>query len=164
MFECELVLYVGGGCFILWLVNVVIGQVVMLQSFEYKLVSVDLSMMLWVIDGKSMVVGLMDVLFSQIGGVIVMEIFLVLVVLLEGDQVVLSQGGELLQVGQCWKVVYLGEEFKDLQIGNLLGCKEMLVGIICIDCVVVQIFYGMVEEDGKLGDKFFVVGVIELCG
>lgn len=164
MSERELVSYAGGGRISLRLVNAATGQVVMSQSFEHKLASADPSTMPRVIDGKSMAAGLMDALSSQIGGAIVTEIFPVSVVSLEGDQVVLSQGGESLQAGQRWKAVYLGEELKDPQTGNSLGRKETPVGTIRIDRVAAQTSYGTVEEDGKLGDKPFAAGAIELRG
>ncbi len=164
MSDRELVSYSGGGRITLRLVNAATGQVVMSQSFEHKLASADPSTMPRVIDGKSMASGLMDALSSQIGGAIVTEIFPVSVVSLEGDQVVLSQGGEALQVGQRWKAVYLGEELKDPQTGNSLGRKETPVGTIRIDRVAAQTSYGTVEEGGKLGDKPFVAGAIELRG
>jgi curli biogenesis system outer membrane secretion channel CsgG len=164
MSDRELVSYSGGGRITLRLVNAATGQVVMSQSFEQKLASADPSTMPRVIDGKSMAAGLMDALSSQIGSAIVTEIFPVSVVSLDGDQAVLSQGGESLQVGQRWKAVYLGEELKDPQTGNSLGRKELPVGTIRIDRVAAQTSYGTVEEGSKLGDKPFVAGAIELRG
>lgn len=162
MSERELVSYAGGGRITLRLVNAATGQVVLSQSFEHKLASADPSTMPRVIDGKSMAAGLMDALSSQIGGAIVTEIFPVSVVSLEGDQVVLSQGGESLQAGQRWKAVYLGEELKDPQTGNSLGRKETPVGTIRIDRVAAQTSYGTVEEGSVLKELSFKAGSIEL--
>ena len=162
MSERELVSYAGGGRITLRLVNATTGQVVLSQSFEHKLASADPSTMPRVIDGKSMAAGLMDALSSQIGGAIVTEIFPVSVVSLEGDQVVLSQGGESLQAGQRWKAVYLGEELKDPQTGNSLGSKETPVGTIRIDRVAAQTSYGTVEEGSVLKELSFKAGSIEL--
>jgi len=121
MSDRELVSYSGGARITLRLLNAATGQVVMSQSFDHKLADADPSTMPRVIDGKSMAAGMMDSLASRIGGAIVTEIFPVSVVSLSGDQVVLSQGGDSLQVGQRWKAVYLGEELKDPQTGNSLG-------------------------------------------
>ncbi|MCA1324437.1 CsgG/HfaB family protein [Herbaspirillum sp. alder98] len=163
MSDRELVSYSGGGRITLRLVNAATGEVVMSQSFEHKLASADPSTMPRVIDGKNMAAGMMDSLAHQIGGAIVTEVFPVSVVSLNGDQVVLSQGGESLQVGQRWKAVYLGEELKDPQTGNSLGRNELPVGTIRIDRIASQTSYGTWEEGAaKLGDKPFVPGAIEL--
>ena len=164
MSDRELVSYSGGGRITLRLVNAATGQVVMSQSFEHRLADADPSTMPRVIDGKNMATSMMDSLAGQIGGVIVTEIFPVSVVSLDGDQAVLSQGGESLLVGQRWKAVYLGEELKDPQTGNSLGRKETPVGVIRIDRVASQTSYGTVEEGGKLSDKPFKPGIIELRG
>lgn len=164
MSDRELVSYSGGGRITLRLINAATGQVVMSQSFEHKLASADPSTMPRVIDGKNMAADMMDSLAGQIGGAIVTEIFPVSVVALDGDQVVLSQGGESLQVGQRWKAIYLGEELKDPQTGNSLGRKETPVGTIRIDRVASQTSYGTVEEGGKLGGNPFAAGAIELRG
>lgn len=163
MFDCQVILYFGGGCIILCLINVIIGQVVMFDSFDYQLVLIGFSILLCVVNGCNMVVVMMELLFGQIGISIVIMLFLVLVVLVDGDQVVLSQGGDVVQVGQCWQVVCLGEELKDLQIGCLLGCSEYLCCIICIDCVVVQILYGIIEDGVDVMCGGFCLGQIELC-
>lgn len=165
MSDRELVSYSGGGRITLRLINASTGQVVMSRSFEHKLLDAEPSTMPRVIDGKSMAAGMMDALSAQIGGAIVTEIFPVSVVALNGDQVVLSQGGESLQVGQRWKAVYLGEELKDPQTGNSLGRSETPVGTIHIDRVAAQISYGTLEEGLlNLGSKSFVPGAIELRG
>ena len=164
MSDRELVSYSGGGRITLRLINAATGQVVMSQSFEHALASADPSTMPRVIDGKNMAAGMMDSLATQIGGAIVTEIFPVSVVSLDGDQVVLSQGGQSLQVGQRWKAVFLGEELKDPQTGNSLGRKETPVGTIRIDRVAAQTSYGTVEEGGKLSDRPFTPGGIELRG
>jgi len=163
MSDRELVSYSGGARITLRLLNAATGQVVMSQSFDHKLADADPSTMPRVIDGKSMAAGMMDSLASRIGGAIVTEIFPVSVVSLSGDQVVLSQGGDSLQVGQRWKAVYLGEELKDPQTGNSLGRNEAPAGTILIDRVSSQTSYGTLEEGAaQLGGKPFAPGTIEL--
>lgn len=49
----------------------------------------------------------------MIGTAIVSEISPVSVVSVDGDQVVLSQGGDLMQVGQRWQAVLVGEALKN---------------------------------------------------
>jgi hypothetical protein len=163
MSDRELVSYSGGGRITLRLLNATTGEVVMSDSFEHKLASADPSTMPRVIDGKSMAAELMDQLSGQIGGAIVAEVFPVSVVSLSGDQVVLSQGGESLAVGQRWQSVYLGDELKDPQTGRSLGRNESPVGIIRIDRVSSQTSYGTLESGtANLGNKPFTSGSMEL--
>lgn len=163
MSDRQLVSYAGGGRITLRLLNAATGEVVMSDSFDHKLASADPSTMPRVIDGNSMAAQMMDALSGQIGSAIVTEIFPVSVVALNGDQVVLSQGGESLQAGQRWEAVYLGEELKDPQTGNSLGRHEMPFGTIRVDRVSSQTSYGTVEEGaGALGARPFVPGSIEL--
>lgn len=163
MSDRELVSYAGSGRITLRLLNATTGEVVMSNSFEHKLADADPSTMPRVIDGQSMTAQTMDSLANQIGTAIVTEVFPVSVVSMSGDQVVLSQGGLSLQVGQRWKAVYLGEELKDAQTGNSLGRNEMPIGTVRIDRVSSQTSYGTLEEGApNLGGKPFTGGSIEL--
>lgn len=163
MSDRELVSYSGGGRITLRLLNATTGEVVLSNSFEHKLASADPSTMPRVIDGKSMAAQMMEALSGQIGQAIVTQIFPVSVVSLTGDQAVLSQGGESLQVGQRWQAVRLGEELKDPQTGRSLGRNEIPFGTIRVDRVSTQTSYGTVEEGAAaIGDKAFKPGTIEL--
>ena len=163
MSDRELVSYSGGGRITLRLLNATTGEVVMSDNFEHKLASADPSTMPRVIDGKSMAAELMDQLSGKIGAAIVAEVFPVSVVSLTGDQVVLSQGGESLEVGQRWQAVYLAEELKDPQTGRSLGRNETPVGTIRIDRVSSQTSYGTLENgSANLGNKPFKPGSMEL--
>lgn len=163
MSDRELVSYAGGGRITLRLLNAGTGEVVMSDSFDYKLTSADPSTLPRVIDGASMAAQMMDTLSDQIGGAVVAEIFPVTVVSLQGDQVVLSQGGDSLKAGQRWQAVYLGDELKDPQTGRSLGRNEVPVGTIRVDRVSSQTSYGTLE-DGTVGlaNKPFQPGSIAL--
>ena len=163
MAERELVSYSGGGRITLRLLNAATGEVVMSDSFEHKLASADPSTLPRVIDGAGMVAEMMDSLSARIGGAVVSEIFPVTVVSLNGDQVVLSQGGESLRAGQRWQAVYLGDELKDPQTGRSLGRNEVPVGTIRVDRVSAQTSYGTLEDGpATLGGQPFQPGAIAL--
>lgn len=149
----ELVSYSGGGRINLRLLNASTGQVVMSNSFEHKLASADPSTMPRVIDGKSMSGEMMNSLATQIGAAIVTEIFPVTVVSMNGDQVVLSQGGDVLKIGQRWQAILLGEELKDPQTGRSLGRNEQPIGTVRVERVSNQTSYGILEE-GALQQPF----------
>jgi curli biogenesis system outer membrane secretion channel CsgG len=153
MSDRELVSYSGGGRITLRLLNAATGQIVMSNSFEHKLASADPSTMPRVIDGKSMSGEMMNSLATQIGIAIVTEIFPVSVVSMNGDQVVLSQGGDVLKISQRWQAVLLGEELKDPQTGRSLGRNEQPIGTVRVDRVSNQTSYGTLEE-GALKQPF----------
>lgn len=163
MSDRQLVSYAGGGRITLRLLNAATGAVVMSDSFQHELASADPSTLPRVVNARSMTAQMMDALSGQIGRAIVTEIFPVTVVAMNGDQVVLSQGGESLTVGQRWQAVYLGEELKDPQTGRSLGRLETPIGTVRIDRVSSQTSYGTLEEGaGAMGDRTFQPGALAL--
>ena len=105
---------------------------------------------------------MMESLSGQIGTTIVTTLFPVSVVSVDGDQVVLSQGGETLQAGQRWQAVRLGEELKDPQTGRSLGRSEHPCCTIRIDRVAAQTSYGTIEDGVDAMRGGFRPGQIEL--
>ncbi|ROP73265.1 curli production assembly/transport component CsgG [Stenotrophomonas rhizophila] len=154
--------YSGGGRITLRLINAATGEVVMSDSFDHQLASTGPSTLPRVVDGKGMAATMMDSLSGQIGTAIITEIFPVSVVSMRGDQVVLSQGGESLQVGQRWQAVMLGEALKDPQTGRSLGRNETPCCTIRIDRVAAQTSYGTIEAGADLAGAGFRPGAIEL--
>ncbi len=162
MSDRELVSYSGGGRITLRLLNATTGEVVMSESFEHTLASAHPSTMPRVIDGTSMAAQMMEQLSGQIGSAIVAEIFPISVVTMTDNQVVLSQGGESVQVGQRWEATFLGDELTDPQTGRSLGRSESPFGVIRIDRVSTRTSYGTLEEGGLVDGQSFKPGAIEL--
>lgn len=160
MSDRDLVSYSGGGRITLKLLNATTGQVVMSNSFVHKLDSADPSTMPRVIDSRSMSDEMMHSLAAQIGTALITDLFPVSVVSMNGDQVVLSQGGDVLKVSQRWQAVLLGEELKDPQTGRSLGRNEQLIGNVRIDRVSNQTSYGTFEEG--VPQQPFQAGSIQL--
>lgn len=154
--------YSGGGRITLRLINAATGEVVMSDSFDHQLASTGPSTLPRVVDGKGMAAAMMESLSGQIGSAIITEIFPVSVVSMRGDQVVLSQGGDTLQVGQRWQAVMLGEALKDPQTGRSLGRTESPCCTIRIDRVAAQTAYGTIEGGADLAGADFTPGSIEL--
>lgn len=153
--------YSGGGRITLRLLNATTGEVVMSDSFDHQLASTGPSTLPRVVDGKGMAAAMMDSLSGQIGTAVVTGIFPVSVVALDGDQVVLSQGGDMLEAGQRYQAVQLGAELKDPQTGRSLGRTEKPCCTIVIDRVAAQTSYGTIEAGGTPIEGF-VAGAIEL--
>lgn len=162
MSDRQVTSYSGGGRITLRLLNAATGEVVMSDSFDHQLSSTGPSTLPRVVDGKSMAAAMMDSLSGQIGSAIVTGIFPVSVVSLNGDQVILSQGGDLLQAGERYQAVQLGEELKDPQTGRSLGRTESPCCVIRIDRVAMQTSYGTLEDSSRLAAGTFVPGSIEL--
>lgn len=162
MSDRQVTSYSGGGRITLRLLNAATGEVVMSETFDHQLASTGPSTLPRVVNGSSMAAAMMDSLTTQIGTAIITEIFPVSVVAVTGDQVVLSQGGESLAVGQRWQAVLLGEELKDPQTGRSLGRSEMPCCTIRIDRVASQTSYGTIEDGAGAAAGKFRPGAIEL--
>lgn len=163
MSDRQLVSYEGAGRVTLRLLNATTGEVVLSDSFDYKPAPTEPSTMPRVIDGQTLAADMMNALSGQMGSAIVTQIFPISVVAVNGDQAVLSQGGDSVKVGQRWQAVCLGEELKDPATGRALGRNEELCGTIRIDRVSTQTSYGTLEEGAStLDSKPFKPGQIEL--
>ena len=77
----------------------------MSDSFDHQLASTGPSTLPRVVNGRNMAAAMMESLSGQIGTSIVTTLFPVSVVSVDGDQVVLSQGGDTVQAGQRWQAV-----------------------------------------------------------
>ncbi|MGF6419660.1 curli biogenesis system outer membrane secretion channel CsgG [Stenotrophomonas sp. AN71] len=162
MSDRQVTSYSGGGRITLRLINATTGQVVMSDSFDHQLASTGPSTLPRVVNGRNMAAAMMESLSGQIGTTIVTTLFPVSVVSVDGDQVVLSQGGETLQAGQRWQAVRLGEELKDPQTGRSLGRSEHPCCTIRIDRVAAQTSYGTLEDGVDAMRGGFRPGQIEL--
>ncbi|MBJ6984203.1 hypothetical protein JGR68_06225 [Luteimonas sp. MC1750] len=161
MSDRQVTSYSGGGRITLRLLNAATGEVVMSDSFDHALASTGPSTLPRVVDGKGMAATMMDALSGRIGTAVVTGIFPVSVVALDGDQVVLSQGGDMLQTGQRYEAVALGDELRDPQTGRSLGRMERSCCVIRIDRVSSQTSYGTIEGEVPAMGRF-KPGAIEL--
>lgn len=162
MSDRQVTSYSGGGRITLRLVNAATGQVVMSDSFDHELASTGPSTLPRNINGRGMAEEMMNALSSRIGTAVVTGIFPVSVVSLTGKAVVLSQGGDVLSVGDRWQGVHLGQELRDPQTGRSLGRNEMPCCTIRVERVAAKTSYGVIEEDGPFDASSFEPGSIEL--
>ena len=162
MSDRQVTSYSGGGRITLRLVNATTGQVVMSDSFDHQLASTGPSTLPRNIDGRGMAAEMMNALSGRIGTAVVTGIFPVSVVSLSGRSVVLSQGGDVLRVGDRWQGVHLGQELRDPQTGRSLGRNEMPCCTIRIERVAAKTSYGVIEDDAVFDASAFEPGSIEL--
>ena len=77
---------------------------------------------------------------------IVARTFPITVVSRNGNNVVLSQGGQLVKEGSSYSLVYMGSEIKDPQTGQSLGFTESPCCDVVIDRVDPNLSYGHLEN------------------
>lgn len=160
----ELTSYSGGGRISLKLINATTGEVVLSESFDHRLPPTAPSTLARSVDGVGLAGALMDSLSGRMIKSVVSEIFPISVVALTGSQVVLSQGGKSVSVGDRYGAVLLGEELKDPQTGRSLGRTELPCCVIRVDRVADQTSYGTIEGDVPAQLNAFKPGMVELRG
>lgn len=160
----ELVSYSGGGRISLRLINATTGEVVLSESFAHELPPTAPSTLARSVDGVGMAAQMMDSLSARMTKSIVNEIFPVSIVALTGNQVVLSQGGKSVGVGERYEAVLLGDELTDPQTGRSLGRMEVPCCVIRIDRVADQTSYGSIEGAVPAQLSGFKPGMVELRG
>ncbi|SJZ76640.1 CsgG/HfaB family protein [Novilysobacter spongiicola] len=164
MSDRELVSYAGGGRISLRLINATTGEVVLSETFSHELPATGASTLPRSIDGVGLATEMMSSLSGQMTKTIVAEIFPVSVIALMGDQVVLSQGGQSLAVGERYEAVVLGQELSDPQTGRSLGRMEIPCCVIMVDRVAGQTSYGTIEGNVPASLSSFSPGMVELRG
>lgn len=164
MSDRELVSYSGGGRISLRLINATTGEVVLSETFTHELPATGPSTLARNVDGVGLAAELMNSLSGQMTKSIVAEIFPVSVIALAGNQVVLSQGGKTLAVGERYDAVALGQELTDPQTGRSLGRMEIPCCVIRVDRVADQTSYGSIEGDVPAQLSDFKPGLVELRG
>ena len=92
------------------------------------------------------------------------KLFPITIVAVNGDQVVLSQGGKSVREGERYSAVMLGTELKDPQTGRSLGRMESTCCTIRIDRVSDQTSYGTIEGNVPAALAAFKPGMVELRG
>ncbi|MFC3815002.1 CsgG/HfaB family protein [Lysobacter sp. GCM10012299] len=160
----ELTSYSGGGRISLKLINATTGEVVLSESFEQPLPPTAPSTLARSVDGLELAGKLMDSLSGGMIKSVVGEIFPISVVAMAGSQVVLSQGGKAVAVGDRHEAVLLGEELKDPQTGRSLGRTELPCCVIRVDRVADRTSYGTIEGSVPAQLDAFKPGMVELRG
>jgi len=156
--------YSGGGRVSLRLINASTGEVVMSESFDHQLPPTAPSTLARTVDGVGMAGTMMDALSDRMIGAVVNEIFPVSVIAIDGNQVVLSQGGKSVIEGGRYNAVVLGEALKDPQTGHSLGRMESPCCVIHVDRVADKTSYGTIEGQVPARLGAFKPGMVELRG
>lgn len=158
----ELVSYAGGGVVGVRLVHATTGRVLVAKSFEHDLPVAPPTTMPRRVDGDSLALDLMEGLSDQIVAAVIRATFPVSVVAIEGDTVVMSQGGDNVKEGETYEVVRLGKALTDPQTGRSLGRMDVPCCRVRVTRVSDQTSYGtLVGADPEIVAEF-EPGMLEL--
>lgn len=160
----ELVSYNGGSRIVARLVNATTGVLVASESFSVEIEPVAPTTMPRNVDGRRIAEDVTSSMSSLVGSMIVRRVFPISVIDLSGSQVVLSQGGEVVEVGGRYEAVILGKELTDPQTGMSLGRVEAPCCVIGVSRVTDQMSYGEIEGEVPVELEQFFSGMIELRG
>lgn len=149
----ELVSYSGGWAVTQKMVNVATRQIMASDNLQGRAPDVAASTMSQDINVSQVLQGMQTEIVNDIVASIIGHTFPITIVSKEGNSVVLSQGGQSVQVGARYAVVSLGKEIKDPQTGESLGRVESAFGEVVVDNVGPKLSYGhLVNVNGAVDD------------
>lgn len=135
MSDRPLVSHSGGWAMSHKLVHVATRQIMLSDTVQGSLPSTAPTTLPKPIDGARLSGDMRQRLVARAVESILQRTFPVTVASVEGSQVVLSQGGQSVQLGARYQAVVMGKEIKDPQTGQVLGRMESP----CCDIVVEQV-------------------------
>lgn len=100
---------------------------------------------------------------SKIGLKILEAIYPFVIESIDGDQVTIGTGGDVIQVGQQFKLIQYGDKVRDSYTKESLGRKESIIGMVEITEVTPKISYGKIINTSikdlvsKFKPKSFIV-------
>jgi len=142
----ELVSYSGGWSMSHKLVNVATRQVMASESLRGEAPATAPTTLGTGVNSAKVFEGMTRELVDQVVASIIGRTFPITVVALEGNNVVLSQGGQALRAGARYAMVTMGTEMKDPQTGQSLGRLESPCCQLVIDRVTPNLSYGHLEN------------------
>lgn len=101
-------------------------------------------------------------LADQVSQAVLTKFFPITIAALEGDDVVLSQGGKMVKSGKQYRVYRLGQEIKDPQSGRSLGRIEHECCIIEVQRVTPELAYGRIVSKSETSAQEFIPGSLEV--
>ncbi|MDM4772958.1 CsgG/HfaB family protein [Solimonas sp. SE-A11] len=159
-----LVSHSGGATLSFRLINVTTNQIAMADQVEIALPATAPTTLGTSIDSASVVETLMKGLSNNASSKVLAKLFPVTVLSVQGNDVVLSQGGSAVAEGSHYSVVLRGQEMKDPQTGQSLGRVEKPCCVIAITKVTPTLSYGQIISSSLDVQKAFQPGALELQG
>lgn len=142
----ELVSYSGGWALSQKLVNVATRQVIASESLKGGAPTTEATTLGRGVDGDQVLQDMSTDLVNQVVASVLLRTFPVTVVARDGEEVVLSQGGQALKEGAVYAMVAMGAEMKDPQTGQSLGRIESPCCELRVERVTPNLSYGRLEN------------------
>jgi curli biogenesis system outer membrane secretion channel CsgG len=161
----ELEWYSGGASLTVRVVNVATGQVQFSESFDVQLPETKPTSLGTSVDTSSIVAEMAQSLAAPASQQVVLSLFPITVVDVDGEDIVLSQGGDVVEEGQLYEIVLRGKEIRDPQTGNVLGRIEKPCCQVLVTTVTPEMSYGVLRN-AAIEDvsAVFAPGALELRG
>lgn len=157
-----LVFYSGAGKVSFQIVNAVTGQIVMSKSFDYAFPSTSPTTLGVSVDGNKLATEMMSEIDREFVAAILRSTYPLAVLRVQGGNVIINQGGDVVQQGAVYRAVLLGKAIVDPQTGRSLGPIETPCCTIAIDRVTPDLSYGHIVGSSVQIASVFTPGDIEL--
>ncbi|MBN6742811.1 hypothetical protein JKG47_20385 [Acidithiobacillus sp. MC6.1] len=138
----QLVSYSGGWSLSEKLVDVTNRQIMTADTIQGAIPSISPTTLGTNFSASSTLQNMENSIVHKIIASILMREYPITILQKNGDQVVLSQGGESVEKGALYRVVAMGQEMKDPQTGQDLGRTQTPFGKVVIDRVTPTLSYG----------------------
>ena len=123
------------------IIDVPTGQVKFAETFNYQIPSGDIKS---IQDPVAAALQATSLTADKIGLKILEAIYPFVVESIESDKIVIGTGGDVIKVGQQYRLIQYGDKVRDSYTKESLGRKETVIGIIEITEVTPKMSYGKI--------------------
>ena len=159
-----LVSHSGGAAVSFRVINATTGQIELSDTIAVELPATAPTTLGTSVNASQVTADLTGKLAGQAAGAVVKALFPLTVVSVEGDVVVLSQGGEMVSQGDVYDVVLRGKEIKDPQTGRVIGRVEKHCCTVEVTRVTPEMSYATVLKADMDVASVFAPGALEVSG
>jgi curli biogenesis system outer membrane secretion channel CsgG len=142
----DLVSYAGGWSVSHRILNVSTRQIILSDTLQNQLAPTEATTMDRGVDSAQVLATMESAVVDRTVSAILSRTFPLVVVSKEGNNVILSQGGQAVKVGASYAIVSVGKDLKDPQTGESLGQTEAPCCDVVIDRVASKLAYGHLEN------------------
>lgn len=159
-----LVSHSGGASVSFRVINATTGQIELSDTVEISLPATAPTTLGSTINAAKISADLAAQVAAETSDAVIMRLFPLTVVAVDGNDVVLSQGGRMIAVGDVYDVVLRGKEIKDPQTDRVIGRVEKRCCVIEVTRVTPELSYATVlKSEVDLG-AVFAPGALEVSG
>ena len=159
-----LVSHSGGAALSFRVINATTGQVELSDTVAVELPTTSPTTLGTSVNASRVAAELTSKLSEQAANAVVMRLFPLTVVAVEGNDVVLSQGGSMVSRGDVYDVVLRGTEITDPQTGRVIGRMEKRCCTIEVTRVTDELSYATVLQSDVDLASVFAPGALEVSG